>query len=769
MLVAVAGGAVIALVAGARRADTAYPRFVRAAHAADTFVFLGGTPSPSLVRGIARLPEVRDVASARALSPTSTDFTPVVLTDPRLGREVNTFKLLAGRLPARPDEALVGFTLADSHHLHVGSTLRLQVPPGAASGTLRSLPVRVVGVEAAVREFPPLLYGSEQSVYLAPSFLRTTVGARWAQQPEGNAVMLAVRLNGGPHRVDRFLADVDRLNGGPVGTESQVDENANVQRSMHFQAVALWLVAGVGALVLLVILSQLLLRQVGTESADHRALRAIGMTSRELLGSDALRMAALGIAGAAGSVLVAWAGSTLFPLGIARVAEPSPGYAFDPLALGLGALAVALVVISVGTGAAWLVSRRRLVRSADDGVDNGTTARLDLRSMPVVPATGVRLAFRGDRGDRAVPVRTTVGAVAVGIGALAAALTFATSLGHLLTTPRLYGVTYDADVELNANFGDVRTLVPALRADPDVAAFSVADTGIPLVSGRTHFGGEALAPERGSVEPTLVDGRLPRSPGEIVLGTATMASLHTAIGRSIPVAVEGITRPVPMRVVGSGVFATMTQTESLGKGAAVAPSAFDRFLAQLPPGFPAPPPGDVFVRFQPGVSPTVGIGRLTARLGGIGRVLVTAPGQPSDVADFGQVSALPDVLAGMLAGLATATMAYLLVSAIRQRRRELAVLKTLGFSPRQVSAAVAWQATAVAVGAGIVGLPLGVVGGRLLWAAVARQVGVLVETQVPWIAVAVLVPAAILVANLVAAGPAAVASRIAPAQALRSE
>jgi hypothetical protein len=493
------------------------------------------------------------------------------------------------------------------------------------------------------------------------------------------------------------------------------------------------------------------------------------MTSRELLASEAVAMAALGAAAALGTVFVAWIGSLFFPLGVAAIAEPTPGLAFDTVAIGLGAAVVLVVVTGTGAAVAWVVGRRQVRHWHEaDGLGD-QAARLDLRRMPVVPATGMRLALRGEGGERAVPVRTTMGAVAVGIGALAAAVTFAASLDHLLSTPRLYGVTYDADVELNANFGDIRTIVPALRADPAVSAVTIADTGIPLVSGRTHFGGEAVLPVRGSIAPTVVEGRLPQRPDEIVLGTATMATLHTAIGRTIPVAVEGFTDPVPMRVVGTGVLATFTQTESLGKGAVLSTSALERFLAHVPAGFPAPPPGDAFVTFRPGTSPVAGAAELTSRLGGVGSALVVPPTQPSDVADFGQVSALPDVLAGLLAAVATATMAYLLLSAIRHRRRELAVLKTLGFVPRQVSAAVAWQASTLALVAGVVGLPLGIVCGRVLWAAVAHQIGVVVETRVPWLTIGVLVPVAIVVANVVAAGPAAVAGRIAPAQALRSE
>ena len=74
--------------------------------------------------------------------------------------------------------------------------------------------------------------------------------------------------------------------------------------------------------------------------------------------------------------------------------------------------------------------------------------------------------------------------------------------------------------------------------------------------------------------------------------------------------------------------------------------------------------------------------------------------------------------------MAIATLAHALFSSARRRRRELAILKVLGFRRRQVSAAIAWQATVVAAIAIVVGVPLGIVAGRWGWQAFAQQLGV---------------------------------------------
>jgi ABC-type antimicrobial peptide transport system permease subunit len=97
------------------------------------------------------------------------------------------------------------------------------------------------------------------------------------------------------------------------------------------------------------------------------------------------------------------------------------------------------------------------------------------------------------------------------------------------------------------------------------------------------------------------------------------------------------------------------------------------------------------------------------------------------------------------------------------------VLKTLGFARRQVSTAVVVQATALAALALALGLPLGVALGRWGWTAVAERLHVLPVATVPAVALALVVPGTLLVANLAAAWPAWSARRTSPATALRSE
>jgi len=148
---------------------------------------------------------------------------------------------------------------------------------------------------------------------------------------------------------------------------------------------------------------------------------------------------------------------------------------------------------------------------------------------------------------------------------------------------------------------------------------------------------------------------------------------------------------------------------------------------------------------------------------------VIFPLQQPDLTNLERVGYLPGLLAGLVALLAVGTLAHALVSAVRRRRCDLAILKTLGFGRGQVTQTVAWQATTFALAALLVGMPLGIVGGRWAWRLVAGQLGVVSGPVVPPVPVLAVGAGALLAANLVAAGPGWVAARVRPATVLRSE
>src|SRR6202035_4408131 len=96
--------------------------------------------------------------------------------------------------------------------------------------------------------------------------------------------------------------------------------------------------------------------------------------------------------------------------------------------------------------------------------------------------------------------------------------------------------------------------------------------------------------------------------------------------------------------------------------------------------------------------------------------------RPVQIVNYKSIGATPVVLAGGLAAGAIIALGLTLVASVRHRRRDLALLEARGFTPRQLTAVVAWQATVTAAVGVIVGIPVGIILGRQLWTLFARNI-----------------------------------------------
>jgi ABC-type antimicrobial peptide transport system permease subunit len=143
--------------------------------------------------------------------------------------------------------------------------------------------------------------------------------------------------------------------------------------------------------------------------------------------------------------------------------------------------------------------------------------------------------------------------------------------------------------------------------------------------------------------------------------------------------------------------------------------------------------------------------------------------RPAEIVNYRSMGTTPAILGAGLALGAVVALGLILVTSVRRRRRELALLKTLGFTARQLSAVVAWQATVAVVVGAIVGVPLGIVLGRTLWNLFSHEISVVPAPAVPVTAVVLIAVGAVALGNLVAALPARMAARTPTALLLRAE
>jgi ABC-type lipoprotein release transport system permease subunit len=776
-----AGGLLVAMAAASHRTATAFDRFLVAVNAADAYVGRGiavGQESLEFDR-IARLPQVAESErrlllaiigrsrSGRPIYPQGPGALEVqVPSDGHRVAAIDRQKLVDGRRPdpARPHEVLadtksirqLGIRLGEaitmrfiSHDaLWSGEDFALSSDPRAVRvGSLARL--RIVGVAADWHSDVDAGY-----LYLTPAFYRAYGGRKlgsWLEE-------LLVRLKRGAADLPAFRAQVQRIAGERnFYFFDPSDTLPKVERSIDLQAQALRLLTALGATAALLLVGQALFRQALIESASHPTLRALGMTRAHLMALGTARAVVIAAPATALSVLLAFALSPLAPIGRARELEPAPGFHFDAAAIASGAAVVLAGILLLG-----VLATVRAAHAATAGGDSARpghgkrrgspTSALVRAGWPPPVVMGVRMALASRARVSSVPVRATLVAAILAVGVTATALTFAASLQHLLDTPRLYGQTWDFDTGFGGPSIEAATL-RRVRGDPAISDVGVGALG-PVEIGGRPVGARAIDDLKGSSAPTVLDGRAPRASGEILLGAKTLDTLHRSVGDTV--AVHSGSRAVRLRIVGRGVLPS-TKWNKVGEGAAFTFEDYKRIQ-------PEAAASTLQARIASGADRDAALRRLA--------LIFDAPSaaaRPTDVGDFGGVEALPLLIAAVFSGAAAAALGHALVISIRRRRRDLAVLKTLGFTRGQVTAVVASQATTVVAIGLLVGLPLGVAVGRFAWNVFAEDLGVVPEAVTPIRLTALVVPAAILLANLIAALPARSAAHTRPALVLRAE
>lgn len=758
VLAGLVGGLALAAVAGARRTSTAYERFREATGRSDAIVFatLIGVIDADYTP-VRNLPEVED-AGEFTLAPVRVEGYPTLSqlapNDDRLYRTINRPLLVSGRLPdpARADEVVVNRQAAAQLGLGVGdrlkllSSLDLFASGPALAGDGPSVDATIVGVGDSAMEIT-FLRGE-------PGFVPSA--ALLAQHPEiPRAGNLVVRLRPGTDVAAFRQRAADAMGLPKLPVRELAEDTKRVTHGTDLERTALLLFAAAVALAGVVLVGQALARTVYGLADPAGPLRAIGFTRNGLVAGMVLPIAVTAAAASVTALGAAVALSRWFPVGLAGRLEPDRGVHADWLVIGPGATLVAAAVLA----GAVISGLRATSPSRGRALRTWFALAPTLRRVAPLPAViGAGLALDRGEGDRALPVRPALVSGIAAVVGVVGAFGLLHGIDGALARPDLSGQFWDADV-LPSEDLPMDEIVAAAASDDrvtDVGALRLTELDFDGASAPVY----ALRPIKGSRTFTLLEGRRPVTAEEAVIGPATARALRKGIGDTVRV---GGPQRRDLRVVGKGL---LPQTPHFG---------FDQGFWMTLEGFDAVGPAEsdaaraeaVLVRFAPGPSGEAGIARLKERLGEDAEIQPSS--LPADVAFLRNVRTLPKALAGFLVLLGLGALGHVLATAVRRRRHDLAVLRAIGFRPLQVAGCVAWQAVTVLVVALAVGIPLGIAAGRWSWRWVADAMPLLYVPPLAAVVVLVSVPAALVLANLMAALPARQAARLRPADVLRAE
>ena len=819
LLIGMIGGIAMASVAAARRTQSSYPVFLASSNPSDLTMTVyrtsSGSAGASLTAEIARLPDVRHVDSllAPAVIPLAANGAPrldtvnvVVSVGSADGMTVDQDRLavIEGRRAGqdRADEIMMTSDAAKLLNVRVGELVPLGFyTPAQMSqpdfGTPRVAPrllvrARLVGIVTLNNEL--LQDDVDQAfgfTFLTPALVREVNAVSPAPI---TPTLYGLKLDHGDRGVAKVEDDLVRL--VPAGFTYQFHVTSSVVEQMELslkpESVALGAFGTIAALVCLILGLQAISRQLRSEDEDRAVLRALGAGPAVTVADGLVGALAAVVLGSLLAGAVAIGLSPLGPIGPVRPVYPDPGIAADWTVLGAG---LAVLIVGLGTAAVAL-SYRRAPHLVPRGERRATRRSRAIRgaetaALPVAVVVGVRFALEPGRGRTAVPVRSVLSGMVLAVAMVVATLTFASSLNTLVSHPPLYGWNWSyALYPINAVPPQALKL---LDHDPLVAAWTGVDYTDAEIDGQTVP--IILGSPGAKVSPPILSGHGLDGNDQIVLGAATLAALHKRIGDTVSISYETAKDapeyipPTKLVIAGTATFPAVgydsfvAEHTSMGTGALVStgiePPAFQRALHSPDPNLNGPEL--VFVRLRAGVSATAGRADMQRIALAANKVFAADPHaagndvsvlgvlRPAQIVNYRTIGSTPIILAAGLAAGAIVALGLTLAASVRRRRRDLALLKTLGFTHRQLAAAVAWQATVAAAIGIVLGMPLGIAAGRQLWTLFARNINAVPDPSLPVLWIVLVGIGAFVFANLDAALPGLDAARTPAALALRAE
>jgi hypothetical protein len=808
LLAGLLGGVALGAVAGARRTATAYGRYLTAINGSDVFVNVPGSlPGLSATRPYELISALPGVVAHTAYI----GLSGVPLAQ---GKPVNSFlvnslngsldgeyfsqdrtTVLAGRLPPQGSTSTVVLTPAVAKALGtgVGGTVRYQFRPVGPDQQPAGQPFTRSFRVAAIVEIPPALVDEsdqEQGSLFPPGATRQLL-------PEYFYSWIGLRLDGGTagtgdlqKHLATLATDLQRQASQalhrdvppPLFTVNRTDVIRNrVEQAIRPEAVALSVFGAVAALAMLVLVGQGLAQMISRSAPDTAVLRVLGATRPQAALAAALPGLIAILSGLALAVAGAVAVSPLAPVGPVRRYDPDRGISADGLVLGAGAAILGLALLGL---LAVLAVRSVRPRDSEAGVGSSAAARAAAAAgLSAAAVVGTRNAFEPGSGGRAVPVRSALLGSIAAVTAVVTAVVFSASLGGLIAHPARYGWNWDLVIQAEAGYGAFAPgkMSHLLHGQPAVAGWSEFAFAQLPVDGKV-VPALGLRRDLGSVQPPTTSGRALSGPDQMELGTVTLRELGKKVGDRVRIGIPPYSRTVvisgTVTLPSFGVGAT--DHPGLGRGAMVPQATLQAAMGQTPGERAAESeslpvlPSAVAIDLAPGTT-AAHRAALVSRIvsanpdGTPGGSYELSHARASAIVNTEQMGGQPLALAVGLAVAAVLSLALTLLSLVRRRRRELALLKALGMTRGQVRGVIAWQTTLTLLIAVVVGGPLGIACGRVAWRAFAGSLGVVPIVEVPVAALVLGLAGLVLAGNLLAALPAAVAARTRPGVSLQTE
>jgi len=786
------GAVSLAALAGARRTESAYGRYLASINASTVSVNIpaGGSVGPELTTRVNDLRGIRSSADWLGF-----DANPVVhghvddsfVTDGFAGSLKGEYitqdraTVLRGRLPHpdATDEIALTAGVAKLFGVGVGGRVTYQYEDAETEQTVIDgyATYRVVGIVLQ----PPVLvdqFDQTQGAILpqaaseaAVARFKDTVAFSWVgmRLTKGDAGIpalqaqlahLATQLGHGIHFALRRL---DTIHG-------------QVQQAIEPQAVALGVFGGLVALAMLALVGQGLAELLHRSAPQLEVLGALGMTRFETAVSGGIGGGLAVLAGMVLAVGGAVALSPLAPVGPVRQFDPAGGISFDGTVLLGGGLLLMVVLLAL---AGWVAWRALRPATGGPGARQSALANAAVSAGLAAPAVlGIRYALQPAPGRQRGSVRANLLGSIVAVTAVITAAVFGASLNGLVSHPVRYGWNWNVLIQSQGGYGDwygynMDKLMDAQHGVRGWSAFGftqlpIDGQSIPVLGITTHGG---------DVEPPTVSGRRLDGSDQIELGDTSLRQLGKHVGDTVVVGTGATAQH--LKIVGAvtlpSIGVSLADHVSLGRGAMLPEHTLltieNFFKGKQSQAAYTALPSTLAIDLRRGVPSHPIVQRILAAdpddtPGGMYQI---HPVLAAALVNDKQMGDQPLTLALVLTAAMILSVWATVQASTRRRRRDLAMMKALGMTRRQVRAIVLWQSSTILVISAVLGLVLGWAAGHLVWSAYTSSLGVPAVTVLPLGVVLLGLLILVVAGDALTALPAELAARTPSGSLLRHE
>ncbi len=611
---------------------------------------------------------------------------------------VAVLRMTAGRWVQAPGEVVVNHSFARQNGIHLGDHL-------VSLHTADKPVLTVVGEAVDIGQTAAgASLATTQRAWVLPSQVPDLAGSN------GLDYEMAYRFTTAPSQA-QLRNDMGRLQDSlPAGSVSGSLNYLAMRDAYNVtNQFLLVLLIAFGVIALAASLATIVNLVLGTVLASYREIgiiKALGFTPRQVVATLVVGMAIPALAGCAVGISAGAALSLPLVNQAARSLDlPSPP-AVSPLA---GLLALAGILLGVVVAAALPALRAGRMSPveaiATGGAPNSPRAWRVSRWFRQVRLPRPLSLGAGDAFARPLRAGLTVLAVLVGVTTIVVAFSLREAIPTSLSvTSRLNG---DVSVSRGNTVTDnrVMTILTGQPQTQQIVAVRPATIAVPGVADSVD--GIAFRGDARSLgwSASLVRGRwLGERPGEVLLTRRVLDQANLDVGSTFDGVIAG--RPVRLHVVGETAslsYAALLDWSTLT--AAVPDAQPDRYLVGLLPGSDA----DGFaaaIRAQEPDFLTVTVSRVGPDAGG------------------DAIIALMSVLSVILGLIAAVGVFSTMLLHVRERSRDIAILKAVGMTPRQILTMVMTSSAALGVIGGLVGMPAGASTFHTLVTQLAKGIGV---------------------------------------------